>query len=70
MKLKLNPCPNCGCMNRQTIYHILTRKLPWGYCVEGDNCHYCGKTKLFLKNAKRAWNKEYHGIWGDKENNK
>lgn len=68
MSLKLNPCPNCGCFTKQIVMHILSRRLPWWYYVECDNCHYCGKTKLFLKNAKKAWNKEYNGILSKEDN--
>ena len=25
--------------------------------IECDNCHWCGKTKLFLRRAVKAWNR-------------
>lgn len=57
MKLKLKPCPNCGCPNRLIIYHILTRKLPWWYYIECDNCYWCGSRKLGLRRAEKSWNR-------------
>ena len=56
-KYKRKPCPNCGCeINRRA--HILSNMLPFWWYIECDNCHWCGKTKLFLWRAVRAWNKQ------------
>ena len=57
-RMILKPCPHCGCSNRLIAIHILSARLPWWYYIECDNCHWCGKTKLFLWRAERAWNKE------------
>lgn len=57
MSLKLNPCPHCGSTRIGKI-HILSRKLPWWWWIECDECHYRGKTKLGLWRAAKAWNKE------------
>ena len=55
--MKLKPCPNCG-SSRVYIWHICTARLPWGHYAECEDCHWCGKTKLFRRRAIRAWNKE------------
>lgn len=59
MKTKYHrkPCPNCG--NKETHrVHILSNILPFWWYIECVSCHWCGKTKLFLWRAVRAWNKE------------
>ena len=63
MKTKgLKPCPNCGKSGKKAEIHqimfsgsIFDKHL---FYVECPSCHWCGKTKLFLWRAKRAWNKE------------
>lgn len=57
---KLKPCPSCGCNDSDYLkaWHILTRRLPWWWFLECDNCHYCSKTKLFRFRAIKAWNEE------------
>lgn len=54
---KLKPCPNCHVTNRLVITHILSRRLPFWWFIKCDNCHWCGKTKLFLWRAIRDWNR-------------
>lgn len=56
--MKLKPCPNCGCPNRLIKVHISSARLPWWWYIECDNCHWCGKTKLFLRRAMRSWNSD------------
>lgn len=58
MKYKLKPCPYCRVSNRIIKVHILSRYLPFWWYIKCDNCHWRGKTKLFLTRAVRAWNKE------------
>lgn len=57
IKYKRKPCPNCGCQTTNRV-HILSNRLPFWWYIECENCHWCGKTKLFLRRAVRAWNKE------------
>lgn len=56
MHSSLKPCPGCGINNRQLKAHISSRRLPFWWFIECDNCHWCGKTKLFLYRAIKAWN--------------
>ena len=56
-EIRTKACPNCGCFNPYTV-HILSSRLPWWYYLECPLCHWCGKTKLFLRRAIKAWNKE------------
>lgn len=55
--MKLKPCPNCHITNRLVRVHIIT-DTPKHWYIMCDNCHWCGKTKLFLRSAEKAWNKE------------
>ena len=55
--MKPKPCPNCG-SSRVYIWHICTARLPWWHYAECEDCHWCGKTKLFRRRAIKAWNKE------------
>ena len=68
MKIKLKPCPRCG-SKRLQIAHIISSRLPWWYYVECNDCHACGKKRLFLWRAKISWNKEktekYLDLLGD-----
>lgn len=54
---EVKSCPNCGSTNTKKV-HSLSRRLPWWWHIECWNCHWCGKTKLFLFRAIRSWNKE------------
>lgn len=54
---ELKRCPFCGGKNRIIKVHIISRKLPFWWFIECDNCHYCGETKLFLFRAIKAWNR-------------
>lgn len=56
-KLKLNKCPNCHSSNLIRV-HISSARLPWWWYIECNECHWCGKTKLGLKRARRSWDKE------------
>lgn len=55
--VRVKPCPNCGSRNI-ILNHVVSARLPWWYFVECDDCHWCGKTKLFSKRAERSWNNE------------
>ena len=52
---ELKPCPFCG-STELTMWRIKYPK-SHKYFVECDKCHWCGKTKLFKRMAKRAWNR-------------
>lgn len=54
---KIKPCPDCGCTTTRRV-HILSRWLPFWWFIECDDCHWCGKTKLFLWRAIKSWNKD------------
>lgn len=54
---ELKPCPFCHYKNRLKKVHIVSRRLPFWWFIECDNCHYCGETRLFLRRAIRAWNR-------------
>ena len=56
--MKIKKCPNCGVVNRINKVHILSRSLPFWWFIECDNCHACGKTKIFLRRAIKSWNIE------------
>lgn len=53
----LKPCPNCKANNIKKV-HSLSSYLPWWWHIECFDCHWCGKTKLFLRRAIKSWNKE------------
>ena len=57
MQNKLKSCPNCKSTNIKKV-HSLSRQLPFWYWIECFDCHWCGKTKLFLHRAITSWNKE------------
>ena len=50
-------CPNCDSGITLTN-HIRSSRLPFWWYLECANCHWCGKTKLFLWRSVRSWNKE------------
>ena len=54
--IELKPCPFCHYQNHLKKAHIVSRRLPFWWFIECDNCHYCGKTKLFLFRAVKSWN--------------
>ena len=54
---ELKPCPFCHYQNRLKKVHIISRRLPFWWFIECDNCHCCGETKLFLRRAVKAWNR-------------
>lgn len=56
--MKLKPCPDCGCTNRIVKVRIMFPDRPRKWYIMCDNCHWCGRTKLFLRSAERAWNKD------------
>lgn len=53
----LKPCPFCHYQNRLKKVHIISRRLPFWWFIECDNCHFCGETKLFLRRAVKSWNR-------------
>jgi hypothetical protein len=62
MPNELKPCPNCATSGKKLRVNrimfsgsIFDKHL---FFIECPSCHWCGKTKLFLWRAKRAWNKE------------
>ena len=55
---KIKPCPNCNHTNTMRKVHISSARLPFWWYIECWNCHWCGKTKLFLFRATKSWNKE------------
>ena len=55
--MEIKPCPNCGCKHIWKS-HSASSLLPWWWHMECAECHWCGKTKLFLFRAIRSWNKE------------
>lgn len=56
-KAKCFRCTSCG-STYILFVHTASAFLPWWWHVECQNCHYCGKTKLFLRRAVKAWKKE------------
>ena len=56
-KKELKPCPFCHCKKKKKKVHIISRRLPFWWFIECDNCHSCGETKLFLRRAVKAWNR-------------
>ena len=50
-------CSACG-STHILLVHSASSRLPWWWHVECKSCHYCGKTKLFLRRAVKSWNKE------------
>ena len=53
----ISACPNCHSTNVKKV-HIISRRLPFWWYIECFSCHWCGKTKLFLRRAIKSWNKE------------
>lgn len=51
---KLELCPKCGSGKLVKGHTLGTHR----WFVECEDCHYCGKTKLFLFRAIRSWNRE------------
>lgn len=52
-------CPNCG--DKETIlaaHIIFPQSILRRWFIECDRCHWCGKTTMTLRGAKRAWNRE------------
>ncbi len=61
-KMKLKPCPNCSLSGRKLWVCRVMVDGTWScklgkYYIECPSCHWCGKTKVFLWRAKRAWNR-------------
>ena len=56
-KIKHKSCPGCG-SNQIFFIHICSRRLHSWWRLECWECHWCGKTKLFLRRAIKSWNKE------------
>ena len=52
-KAKSIGCPACSSTHLHFV-HTASAFLPWWWHVECQNCHYCGKTKLFLRRADKA----------------
>ena len=52
---KIKFCPKCNYV--AFANKIVSSKIPFLYYVECSNCHWCGKTKLFLRRAIKSWNK-------------
>ena len=62
MKKTLRPCPKCGKSGKKLFIIRVQFDGTWTcnlgkFFIECPNCHWCGKTKVFLWRAKRAWNK-------------
>ena len=57
VKNKTRACPACGSAGIWYT-HIQSRRLPWWWYLECKDCHWCGKTKLFLSRAVSSWNRE------------
>ena len=53
--VKLKPCPKC---NSTRVYKCHSILRPQWWHIECWNCHWSGKTKLFLFRAIKSWNKE------------
>ena len=56
--MNLKPCPNC---HSKKLWRVRIFPLRWiftKYYIECSECHWCGKTKIGLKRARKAWNKE------------
>lgn len=53
----IKDCPNCKSKHLIKA-HIASARLPFWWHIECWDCHWCGKTKLFLWRAVRSWNKE------------
>lgn len=51
--LKIMPCPKCKSKQVGVWHSLFTRK----YFVECENCHLCGKSKLFKRRAIKSWNR-------------
>ena len=69
MPSELNPCPNCSKSGKAMRINrvmcsgsIFDKHL---FFVECPSCHWCGKTKLFLWRAKRAWNRRANDVQKD-----
>lgn len=57
MKDGLELCPNCLSGNLKKV-RCCSRILPWWHYIECFDCHWCGKTRLFLRRAIKIWNKD------------
>ena len=55
----IEKCPHCGAIAIRYNKIICGGH---GYWIECMDCHWCGKTKLFLRSAWKAWNKESKDI--------
>lgn len=53
----IKECPNCNGKNITKV-HISSAHLPWWWFIMCNSCKWCGKNKLFLFRAIKAWNKE------------
>jgi hypothetical protein len=58
---ELLPCPNCGKSGEKLVVNRICFDGTWTvklgkYFIACPKCHWCGKTKIFLWRAKRAWN--------------
>lgn len=61
-EIKLKSCPNCGRSGKTLWINGVIDGAFLGrffdkYFVECPTCHWCGKTKYFLRRAIKAWNR-------------
>jgi len=57
-KMKLKPCPNCS-KSGKSLWICRVIGVPFWYKrwhIECPSCHWCGKSTMFVWNAKLAWN--------------
>ncbi len=61
MATELKECPGCEAEKPMMVRIHPLRGIFSKYYVECWNCHYCGKTKVGKRRAKRSWNRIWRG---------
>lgn len=58
MYIELKPCPFCRYQNRLKKVHIISRRLPFWWFIECDNCHCCEESQTVFTQSSKSMEQE------------